>query len=432
MKLYYGTRRRTEDFTLFKVKSDVRIGHENEILVNTTDGIWRTKVLGGPIRCDDIQVLPEFNSYIGKAEKNIIEHNETIEREFREELISYLSSKNIQLKVAEVEINFNRTKLLIYHDKEVKIPDIELDQKEIEKILKMDVEFVPAIEKTASITCKFTHDFEFAETKRIYSKNEKIIIKKEDGIWIGNFLGIVPDEKKVFSKMNNITILGIVDENLENILKNIHSAEKKALSICREFAQKEKLEMNLLNAEYSLDERKVFFYYTAEGRIDFRTLVRQLAEALKTRIEMKQIGIRDELRTFPTIGICGQQTCCSRFIHKFEPVVLKMAKMQNLDINTEKITGICNRLLCCLRYECNIYEEFVKKVNTLPKKFNYTNENNEKKKVEIVGFNPVKETVVLKNENYYRESIPFARLKEEIKNEDIIDKRRPIDIPDKG
>ena len=117
MKLYYGTRKRTEDFTLFKGKSDVSIRQDDEILVKTADGIWRTKVLGCSIRCDDIQVLPEFNSYIGKAEKNIIEHNETIEREFRDELISYLSSKNIKLKIEEVDINFNRTKLLIYHEK---------------------------------------------------------------------------------------------------------------------------------------------------------------------------------------------------------------------------------------------------------------------------------------------------------------------------
>ena len=140
--------------------------------------------------------------------------------------------------------------------------------------------------------------------------------------------------------------------------------EKKAVSIFNEKAAKHGLEMKLVDVEYTFDGSKVSFYFTADGRVDFRELVKDLASTFRTRIELRQIGVRDEAKTLGGIGICGRELCCSGFLDEFIPVSIKMAKEQNLSLNPTKISGNCGRLMCCLKYEQAAYENLGK---TMPR-----------------------------------------------------------------
>ena len=140
--------------------------------------------------------------------------------------------------------------------------------------------------------------------------------------------------------------------------------EKEAFKICKEKILKHGLEMKLIDAEYTFDNNKVLFYFTADGRIDFRELVKDLAAIFKTRIELRQIGVRDEVRRMGGNGVCGRELCCCSFLNNFDAVSIKMAKEQNMSLNPSKISGVCGRLMCCLKYEQEAYEE---KLGRLPK-----------------------------------------------------------------
>ena len=144
-------------------------------------------------------------------------------------------------------------------------------------------------------------------------------------------------------------------EDVEKMEQNRRD-EKKAFSICLEKIEKHGLEMKLIDVEYTFDHNKVLFYFTADGRVDFRELVKELAQVFRTRIELRQIGVRDESKMMGGVGVCGQQFCCSRFLSDFTPVSIKMAKEQGLSLNPSKISGSCGRLMCCLSYEQPAYE----------------------------------------------------------------------------
>ncbi|MEG0591471.1 MAG: stage 0 sporulation family protein, partial [Lachnospiraceae bacterium] len=133
--------------------------------------------------------------------------------------------------------------------------------------------------------------------------------------------------------------------------------EKEAFDICLEKIRKHELEMKLIDAEYTFDNNKVLFYFTADGRIDFRELVKDLAAVFRTRIELRQIGVRDETKIRGGIGVCGRELCCNTYLAEFAPVSIKMAKEQNLSLNPTKISGVCGRLMCCLTNEQETYEE---------------------------------------------------------------------------
>ena len=171
----------------------------------------------------------------------------------------------------------------------------------------------------------------------------------------------------------------IAEEKLENPLKPIirvatykdkkhneenKQKEKEAFKICEEQIKKHKLDMNLTDVEYKFDNSKLLFYFTAEGRIDFRDLVKDLAAIFKTRIELRQIGVRDEVKRIGGNGICGRELCCCSFLGNFETVSIKMAKEQNISLNPSKISGNCGRLMCCLKYE---EEAYLEKLARLPK-----------------------------------------------------------------
>ena len=145
-------------------------------------------------------------------------------------------------------------------------------------------------------------------------------------------------------------------EDLARLEEN-HHKEQSAAEICREKILKHGLEMKLVNVEYTFDGSKILFYFTADGRVDFRELVKDLASVFRTRIELRQIGVRDETKIVGGIGICGRPLCCASYLSEFIPVSIKMAKEQNLSLNPTKISGVCGRLMCCLKYEEETYEE---------------------------------------------------------------------------
>ena len=163
------------------------------------------------------------------------------------------------------------------------------------------------------------------------------------------------DDKKVIQPLKPVIRMATAaDEEIERRNKE---KEKEAFKICLEKIKKHELDMKLIDTEYTFDNNKVLFYFTADGRIDFRDLVKDLASVFKTRIELRQIGVRDETKIVGGIGISGRPLCCASYLSEFIPVSIKMAKEQNLSLNPTKISGVCGRLMCCLKYEEETYEE---------------------------------------------------------------------------
>ena len=172
---------------------------------------------------------------------------------------------------------------------------------------------------------------------------------------------IVPEEKIVKPLKKVIRIATYRDKKHYEENKN---KEKEAFDICLKKIKEHQLDMTLTDVEFKFDNSKVLFYFTADGRIDFRELVKELAAIFKTRIELRQIGVRDEVKRIGGNGVCGRELCCCSFLGNFETVSIKMAKEQNMSLNPSKISGNCGRLMCCLKYEQDVYEE---KINRLPK-----------------------------------------------------------------
>jgi cell fate regulator YaaT (PSP1 superfamily) len=151
-------------------------------------------------------------------------------------------------------------------------------------------------------------------------------------------------------------VIRIADQKDRLIVEENKTAAEEAFEVCCEKINEHKLDMKLVDVEYTFDRNKVIFYFTADGRVDFRELVKDLAAIFRTRIELRQIGVRDEAKMLGGIGPCGRMLCCSTFLGDFEPVSIKMAKDQNLSLNPTKISGLCGRLMCCLKYENDEYE----------------------------------------------------------------------------
>ena len=156
-------------------------------------------------------------------------------------------------------------------------------------------------------------------------------------------------------------VVRLATEKDEKQVKENQRKEKEALGTCQKLIERHGLEMKLVRAEYSFDGSKIIFFFTAEGRVDFRALVKDLAGVFRARIELRQIGVRDEARMLGGLGICGKPFCCAQFLDEFQPVSIKMAKTQNLSLNPTKISGTCGRLMCCLKYEQCAYEDAVKR-----------------------------------------------------------------------
>lgn len=265
--------------------------------------------------------------------------------------------------------------------------------------------------------------------KIYYFDPEDIEIEREDAVIVetarGIEFGIVVvgpkkmDEKDLTAPLKNV-IRKANSEDIEKQGKN-KLKEVETFNICLEKIEKHKLEMKLIEVEYTFDNNKVIFYFTSEGRVDFRELVKDLASIFKTRIELRQIGVRDEAKMIGGLGPCGRTLCCSTFLGEFEPVSIKMAKEQDLSLNPTKISGICGRLMCCLKYEYETYEEILAKLPPLGAKVTTPR-----------GVGIVVDTVTLleivkvrvKSEEDTEEIVPF--LLEEIKELDKQKKKRKV------
>lgn len=187
-------------------------------------------------------------------------------------------------------------------------------------------------------------------------KGQHVIVETARGVEYGEVvIGMkeVEEDKVVLPLKPVIRVATSVDDAQE---ESNRVKEKEAFVICQEKIKKRELDMKLIQAEYTFDRNKVLFYFTADGRIDFRELVKDLAAVFKTRIELRQIGVRDETKILGGIGICGRPLCCHTFLSEFAPVSIRMAKEQNLSLNPTKISGVCGRLMCCLKNEEDAYE----------------------------------------------------------------------------
>ena len=188
-------------------------------------------------------------------------------------------------------------------------------------------------------------------------RNDHVIVETARGIEYGTVVGApkeVEDDRVIQPLKSVLRVATQKDDEQETANK---VKEKEAFKICLEKIKKHELQMKLIDAEYTFDNNKVLFYFTADGRIDFRELVKDLASVFKTRIELRQIGVRDETKIIGGIGICGRPLCCHTHLSEFVPVSIKMAKEQNLSLNPTKISGVCGRLMCCLKNEEETYEE---------------------------------------------------------------------------
>nr|WP_317450386.1 stage 0 sporulation family protein [uncultured Sellimonas sp.] len=197
----------------------------------------------------------------------------------------------------------------------------------------------------------------FAPGKFHIKKGQQVIVETARGIEFGNVV-IGPKEvedDQITQPLKSVIRLATNED--WRIEERNREKEKEAFQICLEKIRKHKLEMKLIDAEYTFDNNKVLFYFTADGRIDFRELVKDLAAVFRTRIELRQIGVRDETKIRGGIGICGRELCCHTYLSEFAPVSIKMAKEQNLSLNPTKISGVCGRLMCCLTNEQETYEK---------------------------------------------------------------------------
>lgn len=186
---------------------------------------------------------------------------------------------------------------------------------------------------------------------------DHVIVETARGIEYGKVV-LAPREvgdESVVHPLKEVLRVATKEDNEREAQNRIR--EKDAFKICQKKIREHGLEMKLIDAEYTFDNNKVLFYFTADGRIDFRQLVKDLAAIFKTRIELRQIGVRDETKILGGIGICGRCLCCHTYLSEFAPVSIKMAKEQNLSLNPTKISGVCGRLMCCLKYEEDTYEE---------------------------------------------------------------------------
>ncbi|MBQ4528125.1 MAG: stage 0 sporulation family protein [Clostridia bacterium] len=194
----------------------------------------------------------------------------------------------------------------------------------------------------------------------VLKSGDHVIVETSRGVEFGTVVigkksvtddEIVPPLKKILRKANDAD---------EKAMEENKEREREAFEVCQEKIRSHNLDMKLIDVEYTFDHNKVLFYFTADGRVDFRDLVRDLAGVFKTRIELRQIGVRDESKMMGGLGICGRQLCCNLFLSDFAPVSIKMAKEQNLSLNPTKISGTCGRLMCCLKHEQEVYESIAK------------------------------------------------------------------------
>lgn len=252
------------------------------------------------------------------------------------------------------------------------------------------------------------------------SVNDYVIVEADRGVDYGEVIEISESNAFIEEKAGNSqksslkNIIRKVSQDDKHHLQGNKTEAKDAMKLCSRKIKEYKLLMKLVDAEYSFDKKKIVFYFTSEGRVDFRELVKDLAKVFKIRIEMRQIGVRDEARLFGGVGPCGQALCCARFLKNFEPVSMKTAKVQKLSLSSGKISGICGRLMCCLSYEYNTYRELSK---GLPKEGQNIDTPHGKGKV--VSVNVLKRLAYVELEDGRTEKIFFDKQEDKKDKEEV-------------
>lgn len=242
--------------------------------------------------------------------------------------------------------------------------------------------------------------------------SDGVIVETSRGIEFGRVVILNKSMTEKEKEKELKPVIRIADEMDIEIDRENKKKAKDAFDICKIKIEEHGLDMKLIECEYTFDNSRLIFYFAAEDRIDFRDLVKELAQIFKTRIELRQIGVRDEAKYYGALGMCGQECCCSRFLGDFTPVSIKMAKDQDLSLNPTKISGVCGRLLCCLNYE---HEGYVESRKEMPKVGDIVNSPNgsglvkeinpltKEVKLEIKGDNDISELFTFKNEELLRE-----------------------------
>ena len=219
-------------------------------------------------------------------------------------------------------------------------------------------------------------------------KNIDVVVETARGLEYGKIV-VGPkeiEEEKLISPLK--PIIRIATEEDKAIYRENKEKAKETFEICQQKVKEHGLTMFLIDCEYTFDRNKLIFYFTAEGRIDFRELVKDLASIFKTRIELRQIGVRDEAKSIGGLGTCGRKLCCSSWLGDFQPVSIKMAKDQSLSLNPTKISGICGRLFCCLKYEHDVYVEAIEKMPVVGSVVKVENQ-----KGKVIEINPLLEQI---------------------------------------
>lgn len=233
----------------------------------------------------------------------------------------------------------------------------------------------------------------FDPDKKWIKKGDSVIVETIRGIEFGEVVTGPKfiKEEEIISPLKKVLRIATNEDKQKN--QGNKKKEKESFDICLKKIAEHKLNMKLVDIEYTFDNNKVIFYFTAEGRVDFRELVKDLASVFRTRIELRQIGVRDEAKMLGGLGPCGRPLCCASHLGEFYPVSIKMAKEQKLSLNPSKISGICSRLMCCLNYEHEVYEENMK---TLPEVGDKVQETNTKFKGIVLDTNPLMKSVKVK------------------------------------
>ncbi len=262
----------------------------------------------------------------------------------------------------------------------------------------------------------------FDANKHVATADNSVIVETARGLEIGAVA--VPNkmvkQNEIVAPLRSVVRIA-TEEDLKHAEEN-KQKEAEAFEICKAKIADHKLEMSLVEAEYTFDNSKLLFYFTSDGRVDFRELVKDLASIFRTRIELRQIGIRDEAKLLGGLGVCGRPFCCSSFLSDFVQVSIKMAKEQNFSLNSAKISGACGRLMCCLRYEHETYEEAIKKTPPLGSTVKTPNGNGV-----VVETNPLAELIKVRLEDkpespksYSVSDVTLLHLKNQKSNEDEV------------
>ncbi len=339
---------------------DLEIKAGEHVIVETARGVEYGSVVLPPREVSDEKVVQPLKEVIRIAtpqDDKKEEANRKREKEAFQICLKKIREHNLEMKLIDVEYTFDNNKILFYFTADGRIDFREL-VKDLAAIFKTRIELrqIGVRDETKILggigicgrpLCCHTYLSEFVPVSIKMAKEQNLSLNptKISGV-CGRLMCCLKNEEETYEELN----------------RKLPNPGDRVFQICLKKIREHNLEMKLIDVEYTFDNNKILFYFTADGRIDFRELVKDLAAIFKTRIELRQIGVRDETKILGGIGICGRPLCCHTYLSEFVPVSIKMAKEQNLSLNPTKISGVCGRLMCCLKNEEETYEELNRKL----------------------------------------------------------------------